>query len=451
MADTTKAPKSLKEIGDSGTVILAGQIFNPDYNTDLVGDRGIDAYDQMRLGDATVKAALRACKLPILSAKMRINPASDSAEDAAIAEFVETELRGMNRTFEDTLREALTYLDYGRYLFEIVYRLNPDGRIGLQKLSPRLPKTVYAWETTNGQPGIQQLLPNGSKVDIPIERLVIFVNDKEGDNWEGFSLLRSAYKHWKMKDALEKIDAMAHERQGLGIPFAKSSSTPQKTDKDEMIERIKALRANENDGIYIPMGWEVGFMDMMSRTTRNPLESIQYHGQQILLSVLAAFLGLGTTETGSRAVSQDLSEFFEMSVKFVAAQTAATFDKYVIERLVDLNFNVEAYPTMDFDGIGSFDFGAVTESLLRMSQFGTYTPQLDVENSLRKAMGLPEAPEDSFYPDPSEEPEPVVVDEGADPKNKEDDKQMSQTEFLHHFAQREAEAIRLALSEDHAT
>jgi len=45
-----------------------------------------------------------------------------------------------------------------------------------------------------------------------------FTNGKEGENWEGVSLLRPAYKPWFMKSTLEKIDAIAHERQSLGVP-----------------------------------------------------------------------------------------------------------------------------------------------------------------------------------------------------------------------------------------
>ncbi len=451
MADKPKPSKSLKELGDTGTVILAGQLFNPDYNTDLVGDKGLKVYDQMRLGDATVKAALRAVKLPILAADWNVEPASESAEDKAIAEWVDGQLNGMDRPFKDVIREGLNMLDYGRYLFEIVYQLTSEGQVGLKKLSPRLPSTVWAWETSSGQPGIQQMKMDGTKVDIPIERLVIFTNEKEGDNWEGISLLRSAYKHWKMKDALEKIDVMAHERQGLGIPKAKSTSKPSDDDKAQLLERLKNLRANEDDVLYEPLGWEIEFMDMKANTTREPLKSIQYHQFQILLSVLASFLALGSTETGARAVAEDLSDFFEMSLEFIAVnELADPINKYVIRRLVDLNFTVKEYPTIKPDGIGKVDVKQIAETLNLMKGFNTYTPELPIENHLRSLLNLPEAPEDSYYPEPSEKPEPIVLPTG-EPDKKEEGKQMSQADFLEHYVKREAEAIRLAIREEHAT
>src|SRR5690606_16200899 len=98
---TTKPSAKLKEIGETGTVIYNGLIESPDPNRDLVGDRGIRTYDRMRLGDPAVKAALRAVTLPLLSSSLRVDPASESTEDVAVAEWVEAQLSGMTRPFPD--------------------------------------------------------------------------------------------------------------------------------------------------------------------------------------------------------------------------------------------------------------------------------------------------------------------------------------------------------------
>jgi hypothetical protein len=107
------------EIGQSGTIILSGMLSNDDYNTTLTGERAIDAYNEMRLGDATVKAALLAVMLPIPSADWRVEPADESAQAKEIAEWVWSQLNGMTRSFHEFQREALNYLVFGRYLFEI--------------------------------------------------------------------------------------------------------------------------------------------------------------------------------------------------------------------------------------------------------------------------------------------------------------------------------------------
>jgi hypothetical protein len=444
---------AIRELGVSGTIVYQGQIESPDPNRDLVGHRAIETYDKMRLGDGTIKALLRAIMLPILSSTLRVDPASESAQDKEVAEFVERQLTGMTRTFEDTIREALLVLPYGHYVFEIVYRLDADGRIGLKKLAPRLPSTIRAWQTEDGQDGITQYTQSGQLVSIPIEKLVIFTNEKEGDNWQGISILRNAYKAWYMKENLEKIDAISHERHGVGIPYVKPSGNPQERDKQEAITTAKNMRASEEGFAYIPSGWEYGFFDMHLAAGRSPLESIQYHRFEILLSVLASFLTLGSTDSGSRALSSDLSEFFEMSLKFLANTVlAAPLNKFLVQRLVDLNFSVTDYPKIRFDGIGKVDFATITKSLVEMNTIGTFTPQLDVENYLRRAMGVPEAPEDAYYPEADKPRTPVAKTLPDDePEDQEGSKEIksSQAAFLDSYIKQEAEAIRQALGKPH--
>src|SRR4051794_25788880 len=87
-AAKTKAanPKPAKvkkgiEVGDSGTPMFSG-IINDEYNPKLSGPLGIRVYDEMRRSDGTVKAAIKACELPIRSAKWYMEPASEDAADA---------------------------------------------------------------------------------------------------------------------------------------------------------------------------------------------------------------------------------------------------------------------------------------------------------------------------------------------------------------------------------
>jgi hypothetical protein len=54
---------------------------------------------------------------------------------------------------------------------------------------------------------------------IPVDRLVAYVNDQEGGNWIGTSWLRPLYKHFLRKDRLLRVDAINAERNGAGVPW----------------------------------------------------------------------------------------------------------------------------------------------------------------------------------------------------------------------------------------
>jgi hypothetical protein len=65
-------------------------------------------------------------------------------------------------------------------------------------------------------------------------------------------VLRSAYKHWFIKDKLYKFDAIRHERQGVGIPiiYLPDNATP--SDKAYAEKIVKNIRATEQTGIVMP-------------------------------------------------------------------------------------------------------------------------------------------------------------------------------------------------------
>lgn len=55
------------------------------------------------------------------------------------------------------------------------------------------------WELSDHTFGIQQIRQDGILAQIPGSKLLIFVNEREGDNWWGTSMFRSAYQHWYHK------------------------------------------------------------------------------------------------------------------------------------------------------------------------------------------------------------------------------------------------------------
>lgn len=389
------------EIGDTAGISLNGIIVNDDYNNKLTGRQGVQVYNQMRYGDATVNASLMAIMLPILSARWWVEEAPEGTrQDTKVAEFVEGEImRNGSRTWQEMLNEILDYLVYGRMPFEIVWEFRDEdnvfGRpmIGLRKLARRAPDTILAWRLPNGDPGLLQQTVNG-KFEIPMEKAIVFVNQKKGDNWEGNSLLRTAYKHWYIKDKLYLIDAISAERQGLGVPKGKVPSGAKESDKSKMEEILQNLRANERGYALIEGDMDIEFMDMKSGTTKPLLPVIQHHDRAIVLNVLAQFLQLGSTSVGSFALSNDQSKLFLLCIEAIANYIADTINRYLVVKLVDYNFNnIKSYPKLRFEKIGNVDHNILTTSLQRAIQTGVLTPQPEDEDYLRDVMDLPERSE----------------------------------------------------------
>jgi hypothetical protein len=398
-AKKPSAKEILTEFGGTGTVMVGGILSSVDYNMDLTGTQRVDIYDQMRKGDATVRAALLAVKLPILSAPWFIQAADESDEAKKIAEFVEDQLMNrMDITWTDWLRHCLNYLDYGSMVFEKIYRLNDDKTIGFEKFAPRLTKTIYRWRMPdNKTEGITQILPTGGIRGIPKWKIMLFVNEQEGDNYEGISILRPAYKSWYMKDALYKIDGIATERQGLGIPYVKIPPNASDQDRASVEELMRNIRANEQANITVPMGWEIGFMDMHATDIKNGKDMILHHDRQITKSVLAQFLELGgTNSAGAKAVADPMMELFLSSELAVTHKIKEVVNSGPIKDLVELNFGVQKKnPTLEHGDITNINLTELAAAVTSFAGAGMLTATPKIEQYLREALKLPEeSPED---------------------------------------------------------
>lgn len=441
MADNTNKPtlpaQAGQEAGGSGTYFFKGYITAEEYSIDLQGKYGLQVYDVMRKSDATVHAALLACKQPILGTDWFIEPASDDPLDQEIADRANYEFFDRKINFHEIMREGMTFLDFGFFVAELVYEIAEyDGKpyVGVSKIASRKQRSILKWLTSDDQPGVTQILPagktlalGGASVSIPREKLLVCVNDQEGENYFGVSLLRYAYKPWKIKDALEIMNAVALENMALGIPYIKkgiNGDTVDANELDKLRDRLRQQRVNEEAFLEYPASVEVGWTDMKGNTTKDVIPTIEYQDRQILLSVLAQFLLLGANDaSGSRAVSQDHSRLFVKALEAVAKQWQMAFQRDVLNKWVDLNYSnlKNGYPKLRYGTISDEDVAEVTTAVQNLMTAGALTPDRDVENRLRSLLNLPPMDDDAYenYDEKQKAAQaakqPIVVPNGTDP------------------------------------
>lgn len=402
MANTTgKLPRqATKEIGRSGTSIYGGRIVGVDFARDLQGWLALDAFDVMRKSDPVVKAILKVVTDPILAANWDIEPASKDQRDIDIAEHAKFEFFNRKVDYYDLMREGFTFLPFGHFVAEKVYDTSAvyKGKpyIGLSAINSRKQRTILKWELDDGTAGIVQITPYGGYEQIPREKLLYVVNNQEGENYLGESMLRAAYKPWKIKDGLEMMQAVALENMGMGIPYIKKNMNGLTTTEDELQsarDHIRQQRVNEELYWEFPNSIEVGFIDMKGHTTKDIAPELKRLDEQITLSALAQFLLLGQTGGGgSRAVSQDHSRLFVKALVAVARIWQIAFQRDVINDWVDLNYSnlPNGYPKLVFSTISDEDVPETSAAVATLLQAGGLTPGLELENRLRRMLNMPE-------------------------------------------------------------
>lgn len=396
------ARSALPEIGVPGTHHWGGYIVLDENVPELTSARALDTYDRMRRSDGTIRAMLRALKLPLRSASWEIDAATADNIDLAIAAFVRWNLfKGLSHSFRSHLRQALTHLDFGFAAFELVWGeprvIEGQTRVPLRKIAPRLQRTIAKWDIARdgGLNGVTQTLyGSGNQVGsvyIPITSLALYVHEQEGANWSGESVLRPAYKHWWMKDNFYRFQAIGAERFSVGIVEVKIGENAE--DESAALDRAEKIgeniRAHEKGNVALPHDWGFALRGVDGKPY-DLLPPIEHHDLAILRSVHAQFLALGAKPEGSAALSGDHSSFFLMHERAIADDISDVVNRFVIPKLVDANFaGVTDYPQLVVRKIETRSLETYFNALATVTGQRLITPDDPTEAELRSLVGLP--------------------------------------------------------------
>jgi len=430
-----------EEIGSAANVRLAWdrrrnqamlEAADADSNPDLTFPDSVPVYRQMNRTDGQVGSVMRAINNSLMKAAWALE--TDGCRDEVV-QFVreniglpeDGEVLPRNRIskvlWPKHLREALSCLVYGFAVFEQTYTpAVQDGalRLHLNHLSPRGQTTITRFEVQRDggllaawQRGDVALVsvPGGppaprdgvSEVRMPVERIVVYSHEREGADWYGTSLLRSAYKHWKVNDVVLRLSAQIIERNGMGIPGMEYDGVI--VTKRDAEQAVAEWRAGATAGLVYPKG-AMPVLKGVEGTTPDPMPLLAYNDEAIGRSVLAMFLNLGH-DAGARSLGETFSEVFTDSLQAEADFFAEVFTQYVIADLVELNWGPdEAYPALTPGNLASQALISPAD-LKTLVDSGLVTADDGTRAWTRTKWGLPEAdnPTDDGVP----EPPPMLV------------------------------------------
>ena len=410
--ERTAATAETLPVGLPGTPIFHGFLEDfGEYNPQLEGLTAIRTYEKMRRSDAQVAATLLACELPIRAANWDVLPASSNALDREIAQFVKDNLFGgleyvspagvkTTQCWDDVLRNALLMLAFGAAAHEEIYAVDGE-RVRLARLAPRLPITFYRWITDVDGETLLALNQYGYRnsnfesVEIPADRLAVFTFNKEGANFFGRSMLRPAYMHWYIKHNLYRIDAIAGERNGLGIPTIEQGTGASKEDRQAAASWVTQLAAHEKTGIALPAGWKLTLQGVQGQV-RDLFSSIEHHNIEISRTALAFFMNLGQSSksSGNRALGQEMTDFFFLAVQATADQIARTITSTAVKRLVDYNWDgVEKYPMLQTSNLRARSLDQTLTALSQLATAKVMAPYPELAQYIARELGLPQPPE----------------------------------------------------------
>lgn len=379
-------------------------------------------YSRMR-HDPQIKAVLNAYILPILRATWVIDPdgardevAQHVADDLGVNILGQDERPGAARrrgvVWQRHLRQALyEQLVFGFMAFERRYRIEDDGSAHLDHLGARMPWSV-ARINTNRDGTIESLEQVTQATPIPANRLVWYVNDLEGGNWTGMSMLRACYGAWMLKHESWRTHATSIRRFGMGVPGVEAPPGATATQIAQAQAMASAMRAGDQSGMAVPAGFKPFLMGMTGGAP-DALAFIEYLDRVIAKQALASLIELGQTETGSRALGDTFMDLFLLSLQAVADEAAlvATSGQDgipgIVTDIVDQNWGEdEPSPRLVCTDVG-IQYEATAQSLQYLTATGALQPDASLDEWIREQWHLPKRTSPWIQPAPKQAPQPA--------------------------------------------
>jgi hypothetical protein len=364
------------------------------------GRGAVGVFDKMR-SDPQIQGLLWGLTLPIRRYAWHVDPnGADDVVVAKLAEDLNLPVKDVPRatigrtkgrfSHDEHLRHALLALPLGHMFFEQFGQIVVDGGRPwwrLRKLGPRMPHSIE-WMEIDDDGGLVAIAQrnNYEPVQIPVDRLVAYVWEREASNWAGRSILRAMYGPWLIKQRLVRVDAVKHERNGMGIPFARQT-IPQ-TDPGALADAqrlAESIRAGEIAGATLPYGFDLDLKGV-SGTLPDTLASIRYCDEVMARSLMMMFTSLD--QHGSRALGSSFIDYFKLTQETVAQWYVDVATGHVVEDWVDWNAGPDApAPRVGYDRDDGEDL-AVADLVLAIDS-GIVTISEEDEVAFRERYDLP--------------------------------------------------------------
>lgn len=425
--DSYQAKYDPNSIGSTGLKQFGGYVVE-EYLKELRGSKAATTYRQMADNDPTVGAILFVITTLIRNLEWNVQATDDSPEAEEAKEFVEQVMNDMSGSWSSLMSEVCSMFTYGFAPMEIIWKkrqgpdhptgegrsMYDDGKIGIRSIALRAQNTVTRWgidEQDGSIDGMWQQPWSGAQVYIPIEKMLLFRTTDEKGNPEGRSILRTCYRPWFFMTRIEEIEAIGIERDLAGLPvvyvpgnlLSADASQDEKKTAEAFKKMVRQIKRDQQEGIVLPstrdqsgnLLFDLKLLATGGSRQMNTTAVVDRYAKRIATAVMADFLFLGQAATGSFALSSDKTALFATAIGAFTKSIADVFNRHLLPRLWKLNgLDFEQMPSLVPGDIEKPDLVAVGEFISKMTAAGaTMFPDRELENHLRKAAGLPPAPE----------------------------------------------------------
>ena len=389
-------------------------------NPDMLGGVRYLNLDRMVMTDPVVAGMLAGIELPISGTAWDVVPASDDPWDKMVAEACEVQLglgdhddAWLAGGWDALLANALLHLQYGSITLAFRWRDKPlswtteDGFtrdiLPIDKISPRFPHRLseYVGGDDPGTP-LKSVRQDGVKGLLDGNRLIHLVLNPQLSRFTGMSVLRPAYGSYKLKRKMLVSAAVGYDRFAAGTPVVRSPGTGNA--EEERLARAMGRGYKNHEKSYFWLtgkkpgpneaGWDIEILNG-SGTLADPIPQLRHYDEQMVSAALSRFFMLGSTDTGSRAVGEVLSEPFYMALNWHAHRIGKELTAQLLAKFVKVNFGADtSVPRIVPGTIQQKNLAARGAFIQQAESAGVTFADRGAQNTIRGWVDIEDLPED---------------------------------------------------------
>lgn len=374
---------------------------------------------EMTEQDSTVGAILFAVEMTLRRVNFRVEAADDSEEAAEWATFIDECIDDLDMPFPSKLAEIISFVPFGYSLFEMVYKTRggldtddpsrhsayDDGKIGWRKWAYRPPESNVSWVWEDGElKAFKQRQKDGSTVDIPMDKCILFRSGSRYADPEGVSVLKRAYKAWRGKNELEIAESIGVYRDLAGLLLMRvpgsvlEAKTPEaRTAKQEVNAMMKGIRRGTQEGIALSserkegeLVWDATLLSSGGQRQFDTNAIVERYKTDIAMTLLADFILMGHQNVGTYSTSQSKVALFNKAMNAWLDVICTAITEQGIGPLMRVNgVERELWPTLDHDDPDSADLATMAQALGQLATAGVLDANEDVIAAIHELAGLP--------------------------------------------------------------
>ena len=416
--------------GYTGLQFSNNSIIDREIQANLRFPKSIQSFDMMQ-SDPIVSGSLLMIQQFIRKARIYVEPkggleASPLAKQRA-EQINKALYEDMNRPFDQVLTDILSFVKYGFSFAEPVYKIK-EGMITWKDFSTRHQSTLKGFKLKDPHTGeIESVLQYPPiftdvrymkdtvkpEIEIPYKRLLHFRTSAESNDPLGRSILKNAYRSWFYKSNLEEKEAIGIEREMNGVPHIKmpvqyfnadyEESPELAAVRDEMFKMAANVKAGSQTFVSTPSdvedGREMFSFELIKGSGQRSIDvnkTIERHKYEMSQSMLTDFLLMGSSTTGSFALSDNKVSTFLQSLESYLEVICNEINRKAIPELFERNgWSLNDVPKLKYKNISSISASELGSFLNNVKNF--LTSDKTLENAIREEVGLPPRDEDNLY------------------------------------------------------